>query len=133
VAARQKPLELILARNLLSSLSTPAFLVDEAGLLVFFNDAAGGVLGRRFEETGSLSAREWSGEFGPFDESGVPIPMEDLAVTRALRRGRPVYAQQQIRSVDGIDHDIEVTAFPIEAAGGTRGAIIVFWPSEEDG
>src|SRR5919108_109224 len=48
----QRPLELILARNLLSSLSTPAFLVDEAGVLVFYNDAAGVLLGRRFEEAG---------------------------------------------------------------------------------
>ena len=31
--AGQKPIELILARNLLSSLSTPAFLVDNAGEL----------------------------------------------------------------------------------------------------
>ena len=30
----QKPLELILARNLLSSISTPAFLVDAEGTLV---------------------------------------------------------------------------------------------------
>jgi len=29
----QKPLELILARNLMSALSTPAFLVDEGGIL----------------------------------------------------------------------------------------------------
>ena len=32
----QQPLELILARNLMSSLSTPALLVDTTGVLVFF-------------------------------------------------------------------------------------------------
>ena len=35
--AGQKPIELILARNLISSLSTPAFLVDEGGVLIFYN------------------------------------------------------------------------------------------------
>ena len=35
----QKPLELILARNLLSSISTPAFLVGEDGALLFYNEA----------------------------------------------------------------------------------------------
>jgi PAS domain-containing protein len=54
MAEAQKPLELILARNLLSSISTPAFQVDERGTLVFFNEAAGALVGRRFEETGAL-------------------------------------------------------------------------------
>ncbi len=40
-----RPLELILARNLLASLSTPAFLVDEDGVVVFYNDAAAALLG----------------------------------------------------------------------------------------
>ena len=40
----QKPLELILARNFLTSLSTPAFLVDESGALIFYNEAAGALL-----------------------------------------------------------------------------------------
>jgi PAS domain-containing protein len=55
----QKPLEMILARNLLSSISTPGFLVGEEGALLFYNEAAGALLGRRFEETGSLSAEQW--------------------------------------------------------------------------
>ena len=41
----QKPLELILARNLLSSISTPAFLVSDHGTLMFYNEAAGALLG----------------------------------------------------------------------------------------
>ncbi len=41
----QKPLELILARNLLSSISTPAFLVGEDGALLFYNEGAGALLG----------------------------------------------------------------------------------------
>ena len=37
----QRPLELILARNLLASLSTPALLTDAEGTVVFYNEAAG--------------------------------------------------------------------------------------------
>jgi PAS domain-containing protein len=47
----QKPLELILARNFLTSLSTPAFLVDRTGALLFYNEAAGALLGSSFEES----------------------------------------------------------------------------------
>ena len=53
----QKPIELILARNLMSSLSTPAFLVDEGGMLIFYNEAAGSLLGKRFEEIGRSARR----------------------------------------------------------------------------
>jgi hypothetical protein len=41
--------------------------VDERGTLVFFNEAAGALVGRRFEETGALEPREWGEAFGPFD------------------------------------------------------------------
>jgi PAS domain-containing protein len=46
-----RPIELILARNLLSSLSTPAFLASGPGEIIFYNDAAARILGQRFEET----------------------------------------------------------------------------------
>ena len=61
----QKPLELILARNFLTSLSTPAFLVDRAGALLFYNEAAGALLGTSFEESGRMPAEKWSQLFGP--------------------------------------------------------------------
>ena len=77
----QRPLELILARNLLSSISTPAFLVGEQGALLFYNDAAAAMLGRRFEETGTMSALEWTTEFGPFGEDEKPIPYEQIPAT----------------------------------------------------
>jgi hypothetical protein len=52
----QKPLELILARNLLSSISTPALLLGEQGSLLFYNEAAGAMLGRSFEEQGTMTS-----------------------------------------------------------------------------
>jgi len=84
----QKPLELILARNFLTSLSTPAFLVDESGALIFYNEAAGALLGISFEESGRMPADEWSHAVGPFGDEGTPIPIEELPTTKALRQGR---------------------------------------------
>ena len=68
----QRPLELILARNLMAGLSTPAFLVDEDAVVVFYNEAAGALLGRRFEEAGRMRPEEWSTAFGPIDQVGEP-------------------------------------------------------------
>src|SRR5690349_12374705 len=103
-----RPIELILARNLLSSISTPAFLVDREGALVFFNEAAGSLLGRRFEETGKMPFADWAPQFGPFSPSGEPVPMEQLPVTIALRRGRPTHAHLKLRVASGEMRDIEV-------------------------
>jgi PAS domain-containing protein len=129
----QRPLELILARNLMSALSTPAFLVDEGGLLVFYNEAAGILLGRRFEELGTVGPEEWGSMFGPFDEDGEPIPYEQLPLVSAVRSGRPAHAELSIRSTDGATHEVEVSAFPILTAHGSRGAIAVLWPTPAHG
>lgn len=129
----QKPLELILARNLMSALSTPAFLVDEGGLLVFYNEAAGLLLGKRFEELGTVGAQEWGAMFGPFDGDGKPIPYDDLPLVRAVRNGRPAHGEFDIRGADGGLHRVEVSAFPILTAHGSQGAIAVFWPSSSNG
>jgi PAS domain-containing protein len=129
----QKPLELILARNLMSALSTPAFLVDEGGLLVFYNEAAGMLLGKRYEELGTVGPQEWGSLFGPFDSDGEPIPYDELPLVVAVRNGRPAHGEFDIHSADGALHKVEVSAFPILTAHGSRGAIAVFWPAAANG
>jgi PAS domain-containing protein len=123
-----RPIELIFARNLLSRLSTPAFLVDAEGKVVYFNDSAGDLLGVPFEEAGRMPPEEWGTRFGPLGVDGRPLPVDELPLTIALRSGRPSHAHMKIRSDAGEEHDIEVSAFPILATGGESGAIAVFWP-----
>jgi PAS domain-containing protein len=129
--AEQRPIELILARNFLSSLTTPAMLVNRPGDIVFFNEAAGGLLGQRFEEVGTMSAKDWTQRFGPIDDEGNPIPVEAQPLTASLRQNRPGHADHRIRSVDGACHDIEVSGLPIMGAGGFQGAMIIFWRVRE--
>ena len=126
------PLQLILARNLLSRLSTAAFLVDADGDVLFFNEAAGAMLGRRYEETGKMLAGDWTSTFGPFDDDGQPIPFNELPLTAALRGNRPAHAGFRIRSATGVDHKIEASALPIIGDSSFHGAMIVFWPVGED-
>jgi PAS domain-containing protein len=131
VAQGQRPLELIHARNLITGLSTPAFLVDEEGELVFYNDAAGALLGRRFEEVGRMGPEQWGNSFGPFDREGRPLDIEQLPLTIALRRGLPSHARFGIRSLDGTEHRIQVSAIPITTSDGTSGAMAIFWPDDD--
>src|SRR5204862_38036 len=115
-------------RNLMSSLSTPSFLVDEGGMLIFYNEAAGSLLGRRFEEIGTVGPEEWGAVFGPFDDNGNPLPYDELPLVISVRKGRPAHARMSIRSAEGSRHEIEVSALPIMTPHGSRGAIAVFWP-----
>jgi PAS domain-containing protein len=128
----QRPLEVILARNLLVSISTPAFLVAEHGELLFYNDAAAAMLGRRFEEKGVMPPEEWIAEFGPYGSDEAPIPYDLIPATAALRNNRPFHGNFRICAAGGIRQDVAVTGIPIVGSGGSSGAIVIFWPLDSD-
>lgn len=125
----QRPLSLILARNLLASISTPGFLVDGTGVLVFYNEAAGALLGAQFEQTGKMTAEEWGRMFGPFDDTGEPIPWDRLPLTRDLQADRPSHSTFRIRARGGAEHEIEMSALPLVTGEGFTGALAIFWPT----
>jgi PAS domain-containing protein len=129
----QRDLILILARDLLSRLATPGFVVDDAGTLAYFNEAAEPVLGLSYAESGELRAGEWASGWKPADAQGQPIPLEELPLGIAFREGRPAHHAMHILGGDGVERDIEVTAFPLKThADVTVGAIAVFWEREPD-
>jgi PAS domain-containing protein len=125
----EQPLELILARNLLAIISLAAILVDVDGTIVFYNDAAGEILGTRFEEMGRIPAERWTAELGPFDKHGARLPQEGLPLNVALRQGRPGYGRFYT-SVDAGLIPVEATALPLIGPAGLHGALVVFWPLE---
>jgi PAS domain-containing protein len=126
----EQPLELILARNLISIVTLAAFLVDVDGHMVFYNDAAAEVIGARFEETGSLARERWNAEFGPLDEHGRPLESDRLPLAVALREGRPAYGRYRMRAERGLI-ETEAGALPLVGPAGYHGAIVVFWPLDE--
>ena len=126
---------MILARNLLTSISTPAFLLDEHAALVFYNEAAGALLGRSFEETGRMSPEEWTSTFGPFDDDGKPDRRSTICPPprRSATAGPPMPCSGSAPRT-ATEHEIEASAFPIVASEeGSSGAMIFFWPLEENG
>ena len=126
----QKPIEVILTRQLASSLAMPIFLVDDAGVLVFYNEPAELVLGMRFEETGEMPAGEWATRWDPVDAKGSPIAPERLPLMIAIAQQRPAHSEMWLRALDGTRRHIEATAFPLIRAGGVvLGAVVIFWES----
>jgi PAS domain-containing protein len=132
VAVEQQPIELIQTRGLISNLTTPAFLVDVAGALVFFNDAAGELLGLRYEEAGPMKPSEWGTRFEPLRLDGTPYPVDELPLARALSERLPAHERMLIRPLVGGEREIEVSAFPITGPAGTHGALAIFWVIEPD-
>jgi PAS domain-containing protein len=121
------PVELILIRHLASRLAMPVFVVDRAGDLVFFNEPAEAVLGRRFEEIRSMPFDDWTTAFLPSD-GDRPLAVDEIPLVVALRRRVPMHRTFAIQAGDGAHRTIEATAFPLLATGGELvGAVAMFW------
>src|SRR6185369_15567186 len=91
VRMSQKAVELILMRQLASSLAMPIFLVDPGGNLLFYNEPAEQLLGSRYDETGEMSVGQWSSLFTPIGEDGAPLPGEALPLDIALHKHRAAH------------------------------------------
>jgi PAS domain-containing protein len=124
----QRGIEIILTRQLASYLSVPILIVDPVGDLVYFNESAEPILGRRFEETGMIRRGEWSQLFQPTDDDGTPVEREQQPLFIATMHQRPAYRRSWIRGLDGMNRQIEGIAFPLRGLGQRfLGAVGVFW------
>ena len=122
-----QPVELILLRHLASRLAIPVFLVDQAGDMVFFNEPAERVLGRRYDEIRAMPFEEWTTAFVPAGE-GRQLAIDELPLVVAVRQGIPAHRAMEILGGDAVRRTIEVTAYPIIAPGDRKlGAVAMFW------
>jgi PAS domain-containing protein len=127
MAGEQYPVEVIMARGLMSNMATAAFLVDNVGTLIFFNEVAGELLGVRFEDAGPMAAEEWGSRFTPMALDGRPLPLEELPLAIAISQGRPAHGPMRIVPARGEERAIEVCAFPIAGRDGQSASMAIFW------
>jgi PAS domain-containing protein len=126
--ASPKPIQLILARQLASTLAMPILIVDTGGTLIFFNEPAEVILGQRFQETGEISADTWSTLFALEDEERKAIAQEDRPTMKALSERRPVSRTVWMRCGNREWRNVNITAFPlIGEAKQFLGAQMIFW------
>ncbi len=129
----QQPIELILLRQLATSLVVPLFIVDQQGDLIFLNEAAERLLGVRLEELGDLPFETWTTAFRPKAIDGSIVPADELPLVRAIVDRRPAHGPLRITGSDGVDRTIEITAFPLEGGGGRLiGGVAMFWETEPE-
>ncbi|MDH3607584.1 MAG: PAS domain-containing protein [Acidimicrobiia bacterium] len=127
----QQPIELILLKQWATHIATPVWIMDVEGNLVFYNEPAEVILGKRFDEAGELHADQLADLFVTTGLDGEPVANKELPVVVALTEHHPAHAELRIQTLDtGESRRIEVTAIPIEGQGGrSLGAFAVFWES----
>src|SRR5690348_11454922 len=127
-ATRGKDLMLILARELATNASTPMFITDAAGTLVFYNEPAERILGRTFAAAGEINASQWEEVFQVETLDGQPMPLEQMPSGIAFLERRAASGPVRIKSLDGKAHTLETTAFPLFKRGRDFvGVVVLFW------
>ena len=127
------PIEIILNRQLADCLAIPVFITDTVGNLLFYNESAEDILGKRYEDTGEMPVEEWSTIFKSKDASGKLLDPEELPLVRALLNQRPHFNTFWIESLQGKTEKISVSAYPIIGRTGIfMGAVAIFWRVAEE-
>jgi PAS domain-containing protein len=123
-----KPIQMILARQLASSLATPIFLMDAEGTVIYFNEGAEILLNERFEETGEIPADEYAKLVEVTDETRRPIPPEKWPTRVARTQRQPVSRTIWTRNRNSEWRHLQVTVIPIVGEGGAlHGVMNIFW------
>jgi PAS domain-containing protein len=123
---------MIVLKQVASYLATPIFVVDPSGNLLYFNEPAEQILGRRYDETGEMPQSEWASVFIPTTADGKPLSPQDLPLVTALEKRHPATASFFIAGLDGVRREISVMAFPLIAQSGEMlGAVALFWSEDE--
>jgi PAS domain-containing protein len=128
LAAAPKSLPLILARELGSNLATPMFLIDAAGMLVFYNEAAELLIKRPFAELGEIPSLEFGEMLQLTDADGTPLRRRDSPAGVAFFQRRPSHQVVVVTTFDGARRTVEATAYPLFGAEQEmHGVLTVFW------
>lgn len=127
----QEPIEMILLKHWASYVAIPIWIMNAEGDLIYYNEPAESILGRRFDDAGEVSADRLSDVFLTTDPEGNPIPSSELPPTLALTKQLPAHRVVSFQAFDGSPRTVEVTAMPIVGQGDRHlGSLTMFWESE---
>lgn len=126
-------IEIILNRQLADCLSIPVFITDTEGNLLFYNEPAEEILGKRYEDTGEMPVEIWSTIFKAKEFNGSEIAPKDLPLVKTLTEQLPFHRTFLIESLLGKLEKISLTSYPIIGRTGKfLGAVAIFWRQKEE-
>lgn len=123
-------IEIILSRQLAETLAIPVFIIDPDGTLLFYNEPAEKILGKKYKDTGEMKVEVWSTIFNPLDENGIPLHPDDLPLVKTLKTRFPAQGSFWIENLKNKRYKISVTSIPLQGrAERFLGAVAIFWNS----
>ena len=86
------------------------------------------ILGRSFAVAGEMPAEQWSSLFSVERPDGSPMPLEEIPGGIAMLEQRPAHRSLRMTGLDGVAHELSVTAFPLLAHKDELvGVVNIFW------
>ena len=86
------------------------------------------MVGQRFSEMGEMLLDDWLAGFEPRTLASEPLPPERRPGRIALDERRASHLRYCVTSADGVEREIEVTAFPLFAhTDEFVGVVVIFW------
>jgi len=126
-------IEIILNRQLADCLSIPVFITDREGNLIYYNEPAEQILGKRYDDTGEMPVSIWATIFKPVDEKGNVLSPDDLPLVKTLKNCKPYHKTFYIESLNGKIEKIAVTSYPILGRPSRfLGAVALFWETKDE-
>jgi PAS domain-containing protein len=127
----QWAIEMIIMRQLASHLATPIVVIDRQGDLIYYNEPAERIFGRRFDEVGTLPRAQWLNTVRTMQADGSVTAPGDRALIKAVDDNVPSHARMRIQGLDGVNREVEGIAFPMVGQSGRKlGAVAIFWEIE---
>lgn len=124
--------EIILARQLAGYLAAPIVITDPNRVVIYYNEPAERLLGRRFDEGGPVDSSEWSKKFSITDETGLPLPVDEIPLSIALRHGHVAHRTYYLQGMDGVRHHVNTTAIPLTGNAGRFLGVVAIYDELED-
>ncbi|MBK8142866.1 MAG: PAS domain-containing protein [Chitinophagaceae bacterium] len=126
-------IEIILNRQLADCLSIPVFITDREGNLIYYNEPAEQILGKRYDDTGEMPVSIWATIFKPVNEKGNVLYPDDLPLVKTLKNCKPYHKTFCIESLNGKIEKIAVTSYPILGRPSRfLGAVALFWETKDE-
>jgi PAS domain-containing protein len=129
---KQQPIEIILLRQWASHMAMPVWIAGTRGELLYYNEPAEELLGKKFDEAGDMRLRDLPTIFETTAPDGSPIADSDLPLGIALTERKPAHMRVKITALNGVPRILDITAIPLMVQGEHYlGAMAMFWEPHE--
>ncbi|MEP7321436.1 MAG: hypothetical protein ABI761_05930 [Saprospiraceae bacterium] len=106
-------IEFILSRQLAEYISTPVVLVDHDGRMIYYNESAEYILGKKYNESGEIESREWDNRFFEDHDRRTTLDMLDLPFVKILSVRHIMQGEFWMRNFEEIEQKVLMICIPL--------------------